>query len=149
MRAVSCTPGARAAAASRGAVGQALAEFAIILVVLMLLLLGIIDLSRAVYIRSVVANAAREGARYAVVQPKATPQATIADAAKAVVVDKSLAGSVAVSPSDVSVTWPDADHVRVEVVCTYHPATALIAQAAGIGPGGIVLRGSSQMRREP
>lgn len=49
--------------------GQALAEFAIILVVLMLLLLGIVDLSRAVYIRSVVANAAREGARYGIIYP--------------------------------------------------------------------------------
>jgi Flp pilus assembly protein TadG len=129
--------------------GQALAEFAIILVVLMLLLLGIVDLSRAVYIRSVVANAAREGARYAVVQPRDAAQDAIASAITSVVVDKSLAGSVAVSPADVSVTWPDTDHVRVTVVCTYHPATALIAEAAGIGPGGIVLRGSSQMRREP
>ena len=129
--------------------GQALAEFAIILVVLMLLLLGIVDLSRAVYIRSVVANAAREGARYAVVQPRDAAQDAIASATTSVVVDKSLAGSVAVSPADVSVTWPDTDHVRVTVVCTYHPATALIAEAAGIGPGGIVLRGSSQMRREP
>jgi len=129
--------------------GQALAEFAIILVVLMLLLLGIVDLSRAVYIRSVVANAAREGARYAVVQPRDAAQDAIASATTSVVVDKSVAGSVAVSPADVSVTWPDTDHVRVTVVCTYHPATALIAQAAGIGPGGIVLRGSSQMRREP
>jgi len=129
--------------------GQALAEFAIILVVLMLLLLGIVDLSRAVYIRSVVANAAREGARYAVVQPRDAAQDAIASATTSVVVDKSLAGSVAVSPADVSVTFPDTDHVRVTVVCTYHPATALIAEAAGIGPGGIVLRGSSQMRREP
>jgi len=129
--------------------GQALAEFAIILVVLMLLLLGIVDLSRAVYVRSVVANAAREGARYAIVQPRTLSQDAIASATTSVVVDKSVAGSVAVSPADVSVTWPDTDHVRVEVVCTYHPATALIAEAAGIGPGGIVLRGSSQMRREP
>jgi Flp pilus assembly protein TadG len=129
--------------------GQALAEFAIILVVLMLLLLGIVDLSRAVYIRSVVANAAREGARYAIVQPRDVAQDAIASATTSVVVDKSLAGSVAVSPADVSVTFPDTDHVRVTVVCTYHPATALIAEAAGIGPGGIVLRGSSQMRREP
>ena len=129
--------------------GQALAEFAIILVVLMLLLLGIVDLSRAVYIRSVVANAAREGARYAIVQPTTLSQDAIASATTSVVVDKSLAGSVAVSPADVSVTFPDTDHVRVTVVCTYHPATALIAEAAGIGPGGIVLRGSSQMRREP
>jgi len=141
--------GAQSAKAGVAQRGQALAEFAIILVVLMLLLLGVIDLSRAVYIRSVVANAAREGARYAVVQPRELSQAAIAGAAASVVLDRSLAGSVAVSPADVSVTWPDSDHVRVEVVCTYHPATVLIAQAAGIGPGGIVLRGSSQMRREP
>jgi Flp pilus assembly protein TadG len=34
--------------------------------VLLLFILGIMDLSRAVYARNVLANAAREGARYAI-----------------------------------------------------------------------------------
>ena len=129
--------------------GQSLLEFALVVLFLVVVMIGIIDFARFFFTYGTLANAAREGARYAVVQPRDAAQDAIASATTSVVVDKSLAGSVAVSPADVSVTWPDTDHVRVTVVCTYHPATALIAEAAGIGPGGIVLRGSSQMRREP
>lgn len=141
MRADTCRPGARAAVAPRGALGQALAEFAIILVVLMLILLGIVDLSRAVYIRSVVANAAREGARFAAVERAATSE-QIAASVKALTagLDADQIGIQVVTTSE---------EVSVLVTYTYHPATVLIAQAAGIGSGGVVLRGSSKMRREP
>lgn len=47
--------------------GQALVEFALTLPVLILLLVGIIDFGRAVWAVSVVSNAAREAARYAIV----------------------------------------------------------------------------------
>ncbi len=130
-----------------GSPGQALAEFAIILVVLMLIVMGVIDLSRAVYVRSVVANAAREGARRAVVAPRDADKNLVGEAVKDWVIGKVESGSVDVSRDDIVVTWPD-QYVQVEVTCTFHPATALIARAAGIGPDGIELRGSSTMRRE-
>ncbi len=47
--------------------GQALIEFALILPLLILLLLGIFDFGRAVYAYNTVNNAAREGARLAIV----------------------------------------------------------------------------------
>jgi len=47
--------------------GQALVEFALILPLLILILMGIFDLGRAFYAYSVVANAAREGARAGVI----------------------------------------------------------------------------------
>lgn len=50
-------------------VGQALVEFALVLPMLILLLMGMFDLGRGVYAYNVVASAAREGARYAVVKP--------------------------------------------------------------------------------
>ena len=52
----------------RGRRGQALAEFALILPVLFLLIAGIIEFGRAWNIKQVVTDASREGARYAVVQ---------------------------------------------------------------------------------
>jgi Flp pilus assembly protein TadG len=47
--------------------GQALAEFALVLPVLLLLIAGIIEFGRAWNMNQVVTDAAREGARYAVV----------------------------------------------------------------------------------
>lgn len=47
--------------------GQTLVEFAIILPLLMLLLFGIIEFGRYLYLKNSVTNAAREGARKAVV----------------------------------------------------------------------------------
>ena len=44
--------------------GQALAEFALVLPMLLLLVMGTIDLGRAVYYKSAIANASREAVRY-------------------------------------------------------------------------------------
>jgi Flp pilus assembly protein TadG len=51
----------------RGRKGQALAEFALILPVLFLLIAGIIEFGRAWNIKQAVTDAAREGARYTVI----------------------------------------------------------------------------------
>lgn len=125
-----------------GAQGQALAEFALILFVLMLLVMGIVDLGRAVYVQSTLANAAREGARAAIVEP--TEQAVAA--AQTAVAELAQAGAVQLGATPL-VTVRD-EYVQVVVTSTFHPLTGLIAEATGIGPGGIELRGSSKMRRE-
>ena len=52
--------------------GQALAEFALILPVLFLLIAGILEFGRGWNIKQAVTEAAREGARYTVVQDAAT-----------------------------------------------------------------------------
>ena len=49
--------------------GQALVEYALILPVLLLLLLGIIEFGVVVFSYDTIANAAREGARYGAVRP--------------------------------------------------------------------------------
>jgi Flp pilus assembly protein TadG len=51
----------------RGERGQALAEFALVLPLLLVLIAGIIEFGRAWNIKQAVTDAAREGARYAVV----------------------------------------------------------------------------------
>lgn len=48
--------------------GQALAEFALVLPLVLLFIAGIVELGRAWNIKQVVTDAAREGARYTVVQ---------------------------------------------------------------------------------
>ena len=47
--------------------GQTLAEFALVLPMLLLLVMGVFDLGRGIFFYSAVHNAAREGARYAAV----------------------------------------------------------------------------------
>lgn len=47
--------------------GQGLAEFALIVPVFLLLALALVDFARGIYVYSVISDAAREGARYAMV----------------------------------------------------------------------------------
>lgn len=47
--------------------GQALVEFALVIPVLLLFMLAITDFARGIFIYSVISDAAREGARYAIV----------------------------------------------------------------------------------
>jgi Flp pilus assembly protein TadG len=51
----------------RGSVGQALVETALVLPIFLVMLLGIVDMGRAVWANTSLASAAREGARYAIV----------------------------------------------------------------------------------
>jgi Flp pilus assembly protein TadG len=55
-----------------GSEGQALIEFALILPLFLLLLFGMIDFGRAYSASVTLTNAAREGARYGVIQPANT-----------------------------------------------------------------------------
>lgn len=123
--------------ALRRQAGQSLAEFAVILLVLMLIVFGIVDLSRAVYIQSVVANAAREGARYGIVHPGDM------GGIRAAVLN--LAAGVDPSQLTIGLSAPDSRHVRVQVSYPFRPVTPLIGQFM---PGGITLSSSSVMRRE-
>jgi Flp pilus assembly protein TadG len=51
--------------------GNTLAEFAVVLTTAMVLIFGIIDFGRAMYVYHLVGNAARAGARYAIVRGSA------------------------------------------------------------------------------
>lgn len=82
MRSIACQAGTRSTAcrvatrrgrrlscrlAHTAAAGQGLLEFALVVPVVLLLIFGTIDLSRAIMSYVMVTNAAREGARYSVV----------------------------------------------------------------------------------
>jgi Flp pilus assembly protein TadG len=87
-------------AASRGERGQALVEFAIVLPLLLLLLLGIVDFARAWNVYEVLTDAAREGARIAVVDQPATTEQDVRDA----IVAAGQRAAIGIDPADITIT---------------------------------------------
>ena len=59
--------------------GQAIAEFALALPVFVLLLFGLLDLGRLIYVNNAISQAAREGARYGSVQGRSGTATTRLD----------------------------------------------------------------------
>lgn len=118
----------------KGLRGQSLVEFTLILPVLVLILMGIVDLGRGIYAYNLVAQAAREGARFASVRPL-TLIGSVPNSDE--VTAKALATLVGLdlSPSLVSVTYqppmddplcPRSGLVQVTVNYTFQPiVTAL------------------------
>ncbi len=120
----------------RGEAGQSLAEFALTLLVLALVVLGLMDFSRAMLAHSTVANAAREGARYASIHPDDT--ANIRQAA--------LALTVGLDNVSVDVQRPKPEVVEVVVTHTFHPVSLLIGTFFDGGSGaGFTMRARSRM----
>ena len=115
--------------------GDGLVEFALVLPVLLLLLFGILDGGRAVYSYHVVANSAREGARYA----------SVATRTPAEVRSRILSYAVALDPARLTVllSYPTATTVRVEVRYDFFLYTPVVAQA--MGGNTLVLRSTATM----
>lgn len=105
--------------------GQALVEFALVFPILVIVILGTIDLGRAVYDYNTVGNAARTGVRVAIVSQT---DASIRNAAKAQAVLLDL------QDTDVVVTYGCASPysigciASVKVTYQYHPTTPVIGQ---------------------
>ncbi|HYU03260.1 MAG TPA: TadE/TadG family type IV pilus assembly protein [Jatrophihabitantaceae bacterium] len=83
--------------------GQGLVELALIVPVLLLLLIGILDLGRAVMLTNELDNAAREGTRYAIVHGKNGGNASAGEIQTAVL--RYTTG--ATTTPTVNVSWPD------------------------------------------
>ena len=123
----------------RGESGQGLAEFAMILPVLVLILMTVFDFGCAVYAYSVVNSAAREGARYALAHPSNS-------SAIITWVEDSTAG---LDPTalEVVVSHPDSTSIRVQVRYTFEPITPLIASIIS-DDGELVLSSTATMYTE-
>lgn len=139
--------------------GQALAEVAIALPLLLLMLVGIWEFARAYQIQQVVVNAAREGAREVVLPNRnvgtAQEVGTVATATDAV--NAYLAGGNVGCPSPpcVNITGDDGDTgdpmtVQVSVPYSFNFIGPLIrlATGSGGGPGDITLSSTATMRHE-
>jgi Flp pilus assembly protein TadG len=98
--------------------GQALVEFALILPVLLLMIIGIVEFARAWNIKQVITDAAREGARTAVVSDDDVGE----DSVRTVISTALASGGVDPAAADVSIVPPIArpqpegsTTVRIEV----------------------------------
>ncbi|TFG63414.1 MAG: pilus assembly protein [Gemmatimonadales bacterium] len=131
-----------------GSSGQALAEVAIALPILLLMLVGIFEFARAYQIQQVVVNAAREGARQAVLQGVNSDSATV-------IVNTYLAGgSITGATIVITDTNNTGDPTTVQVSVPYSfgligPIIRLATSDAGrTGPGDITLSSQATMRHE-
>jgi len=88
--------------------GQTLVEFALILPIFILVLIGIFDFGRAVYAYNTISNAARQAVRVAIVNQDTT---TITDTAV------NDAASLGLDASDISVSFLDLDTNTTYTTC--------------------------------
>lgn len=123
--------------------GQSVVEFALVIPILLLLVIGFLDLGRAMYTQSVLANAAREGARVAIIRTN-----SVGDIRKAV---KANAIGVEVSDSDITID-PESRTagrpVSVSVTSRFYALTPFIAQFMNSGAGYIDLGSTATMTVE-
>lgn len=112
----------------RGTRGQTLAEFALILPVFMLVLVGLFDAGRLVFAYHTVSNAAREGGRQAIVDQ--TLSHVQARASKHAVALGVLPGNVVVDYRDP--TTPDAPFSCVDVNGDYAVGTEYIYECVAV-----------------
>jgi TadE-like protein len=122
--------------ARRHGAGQALAEFAIVLPLLVMFILGIVDLGRGVYLYNGVSQAAREIARSASVHP-GSPLGTSAETVAVIALQESLVPGIGnpifhceyldggTVPGDGAGGCAAPNVVRVEVHASYQPASIL------------------------
>ena len=121
--------------------GQSLVEAALTLPLLFTIFFGIIELSLVGLSYNTISNAAREGARFAVIAPN--NNAGIVNAARSHITAVRCSGSgMTVTPSR-----PSVDTVRVEVACNAPLMTQLMITALG-GSGTIPLHASATMTVE-
>lgn len=127
------------------AVSQAMVEFALVIPLLVLLLMGIVDLGHGVYAYNVVASAAREGARFGILAPTNTSGIQTQAKANTVALDQSQI-SVQVQCSDNGTSFDSTCNlnrtfIRVTVTYTFQPITLFFAN--------LPLTGRSMMAIEP
>jgi hypothetical protein len=129
--------------------GQDLVEFAIILPVLAVMIFGIIDLGRAAYYFSALQNAAREGARYAIVHPNNTNGVVNLVKSRAIGIDPSDSNFIVGLGSDINNTgddWDSDDYVQVQTNYSFRLTTPFVG--IFFNNGRIAMSASSTMQRE-
>lgn len=86
--------------AARSERGQSLVEFALVLPLLLLLLLGIVDFARAWNVFEVLTDAAREGARVAVVYKPSTTEQDVRNT----IIAAGQRTAISIDPADITIT---------------------------------------------
>lgn len=127
--------------------GQALVEFALVVPVLLMLILGLFDVARAVQQENTLAFAAREGTRYAVVHgsSSSSPIPSCSSCSDATVTSIVAQNAIGVPSVSVTVDFPDGNNdrgsrVSVDATATFVP---LPSQWLLNGALTVTLRGGS------
>jgi Flp pilus assembly protein TadG len=131
------------ATARRDTRGAAIIEFALAVPILMMMVFGIIDFSRAYYTLNQLTSSVREGARAASVDPN--PVANAAAIRAIVKRYAAAAGSVALTDAQITVTQANGD-VTVKVVD--YPFKLITPLAGSIGIGTINMSQQATFRYE-
>lgn len=112
---------------SRRQRGQSLVEFALVLPVLLIILMGIFDFGRAIFAYNAVSNAAREGMRVAIVNQNA-----------AAIEAEALAATTGMDPTQITVTFTPCTGattlgcmVKVRVAYNWSAITPIIGTVVG------------------
>jgi Flp pilus assembly protein TadG len=126
--------------------GQALVEFALVAPILLLLLLGIVDFARAWNVYEVLTDAAREGAREAVVD-NGRSEAEV----RQIIIDAAARAGVEVADADIQITGMGSGRgnpttVRIEHLYPLRFVGALVQLAQG--GDDLVLATEFAMRNE-
>lgn len=130
--------------------GQALVEFALVLPVLLMLILGLIEVARAVEQENTLSFAAREGARYAIVHgsSSSSPLPYCSSCTNATLTSVVQNAAISVNGTlTVTVAFPDGDNrrgSRVSVQATA-PFVPLPSQWLFNGALSVTLRGGSAL----
>jgi len=124
--------------------GEALVEMALVLPILIVLSMGMLDFGRAFHAKSLLDQAAREGARMAVI-----PKTNVADVLLRVDTVLRSGGITTAPPATVSPVDPATNMLTVTVTYTFQFVTPGVFQLVGAGFGNtIVMTAQSSMRFE-
>ena len=118
--------------------GQDLAEYALALPIVLLILMSILDLGRVVYIYSSLHNSVRDGARYGIINPTDTLGIEALVRTKAVGLD----------PLDLTVTVAQPDPQSIRVAATYDFAVVSPIVSAMVGGSPWPVGSQATMRVE-
>jgi Flp pilus assembly protein TadG len=121
--------------------GQALVEFALVLPVFLLLLVGIVDFGRGYSAWNTIQNGAREGARLAAVNPdedairtRVLQTSSSLDGSKLMVtIMCSPSGGTSFTTCPEASAWAEGDIVRVQVDYRYTYLTPVLPRLGGLG----------------
>jgi Flp pilus assembly protein TadG len=128
--------------------GQALAEFALVLPLVLLFIAGIVELGRAWNIKQVVTDAAREGARYTVVQDGTVDS----NAVKAKIMERLALGSIETANITIepSLSWRVGGQPMTVTVTTQFQMGLIGALLNWAGaPSVVPISTQATMRNEP
>lgn len=125
--------------------GTAIVEFALVLPILVLLLVGLVEFSRVLSVKQVITNATREGARAGAVELNDALALSVAQSVSENYLESSGADliSATIVPSFVETGGSEA----IQVVIDYNYDSLLTGWIPGI-PSMLTLRSAALMRRE-